>query len=113
MTRLDMNALETLKDTIGGDDEFFAELVETFLEEAPDLLASLRHAVESGNASAARLAAHGLKSNGRDFGATTFANLCKQLEEMGKAGDLRGAEDVLADAEAEFEDVRTELMNLI
>jgi hypothetical protein len=32
---------------------------------------------------------------------------------MGKAGNLRGAEDVLADAEAEFEDVRTELMNLI
>jgi HPt (histidine-containing phosphotransfer) domain-containing protein len=113
MTQLDMGALDTLKETIGGDEAFFAELVESFLDDAPHLLEDLRAAIDTSDAGGARLAAHSLKSLGRDFGATTLAEQCKQLEQMGKAGDVSGAEALLIDAEAEFEAVRVALLDLI
>jgi HPt (histidine-containing phosphotransfer) domain-containing protein len=113
MTQLDTGALDTLKETIGGDEAFFVELVESFLDDAPHLLADLRVAIDAGDASGARLAAHSLKSLGRDFGATTLAEQCKQLEDMGRAGNVSGADELLINAEAEFEAVRVKLLDLI
>ena len=52
--------------------DFVDELVDTFLEEAPQMLAELRAAQALGPAGAERFrrAAHSLKSNGLTFGAT-------------------------------------------
>ena len=38
--------LESLQETIGGDPEFLTELIDTFLEDAPQLLADMGQAVE-------------------------------------------------------------------
>jgi HPt (histidine-containing phosphotransfer) domain-containing protein len=45
------------------------ELVDTFLAEAPSMLADLRESLASGEAERFRRAAHSLKSNGNTFGA--------------------------------------------
>jgi signal transduction histidine kinase/DNA-binding response OmpR family regulator/HPt (histidine-containing phosphotransfer) domain-containing protein/PAS domain-containing protein len=106
---LDPAALDNLRDMTGGDPAFLAELINTFLEDAPPLLKNLRQALSQEDASGVRLAAHSLKSNGADFGATTFSALCQQLEILGKSGQLGGAEALLSRISEEFETVKAAL----
>jgi PAS domain S-box-containing protein len=102
-------ALEKLNKMVDGDTDFLAELIDTFLEDAPQLLADLRQALEQGDAAGLRLAAHTLKSNSVDFGAATLAKLCQELETMGKAGVLAGANQLVMQAETEYEQVKVAL----
>jgi HPt (histidine-containing phosphotransfer) domain-containing protein len=93
---LDPAALEGLRE-LGGD-EFVTDLVDTFLADAPPLLAALR----GSDTDEVRRAAHTLKSNGATFGATRFADLCRELEMLARSGDLSGAPDLAARIEAEY-----------
>jgi CheY-like chemotaxis protein len=96
---LDDAALESLRE-LGGDD-FLAEVIDTFLADLPALLATLRRAIEAGDAAEARRAAHTLKSNGATLGAGGFAELCSALEQQAKDGRLEDAPGLLARIEAE------------
>jgi HPt (histidine-containing phosphotransfer) domain-containing protein len=65
------------------------------------LLATLRRALEEGDAAEVRRAAHTLKSNGAMLGATEFAELCRMLEQQAKQGDLDEAPGLIARVEEE------------
>ena len=99
MSLIDLASFNELKDTAGAD--FVAELVDTFLEEAPGMLADLRSARTSGDADVFRRAAHSLKSNSATFGAREMSDLARRLELHGLAADVRqdmAAIDELEDA---------------
>jgi CheY-like chemotaxis protein/HPt (histidine-containing phosphotransfer) domain-containing protein len=102
---LDAAALEKLRAMLGGDAAIFAELVNSFLEDSPKVMAQLREAVQQGDSANVRLNAHTLKSNAADFGASRLHALCKQLEAMGKQGNLEGTSELLEQAEAEYQNV--------
>jgi HPt (histidine-containing phosphotransfer) domain-containing protein len=87
--RLDPAAFDALREL--GDESFVSDLVDTFLADGPPLLAALRVS----DVDEVRRAAHTLKSNGATFGATRLSELCLELEQQAKSGDLTGA-DVLA-----------------
>jgi PAS domain S-box-containing protein len=106
---LDPAGLEMLLEVVGGESALLAELVDSFLEEVPPLLANLRQALERGDAAELRRAAHTIKSSSNDFGATTLAELCQELENMGKIGTLDGADELVARVEGEYEQVRVAL----
>ena len=110
---LDQAALDNLYDVTGGDPEFMAELVGTFLEDAPVLIGDLQNALAVGDEGEVRRLAHGLKSNGTDFGATVFAELCRTLEHNAANGQLGGAEALLLDIEDEFARVKDALESYI
>jgi CheY-like chemotaxis protein len=97
--RIDAAALESLRE-LGGDD-FLAEVIDTFLADVPILLATLRRALDEGDAAEVRRAAHTLKSNGATLGATEFAELCRALEQHAKDGRLEGAPGLVAQVEEE------------
>ena len=99
---LDPAAMETLLEVIGGERELLIELIDSFLETAPPLLAKLEHGVVEGNAAEVRAAAHTIKSSSNDFGATLLAELCQALEDMGKSATLAGAAELAARVEAEY-----------
>jgi CheY-like chemotaxis protein len=110
---LDKAALGTLVSSLGGDEEALEavrELVDTFLEDAPTQMASLHGAVECGDADAARRSAHTLKSNAATFGAQPFAELCRELENFGREGQLDAAPELLGRADEEWERVREALV---
>ena len=65
--------------------EFVAELVDTFLTEAPLMLDELRHSFAQREADNFRRAAHTLKSNANTFGAHTLGAMAKELELGGLA----------------------------
>lgn len=84
---IDVATFEELKITAGAD--FVRDLVETFLAEAPLMLADLRKSLDADDAERFRRVAHSLKSNSNTFGAITLAALAKKLEIEGIAS-VRG-----------------------
>lgn len=82
---IDLPTFTALQEAAGA--EFVVELVDTFLEEAPVMLAELRSALAAGSADAFRRAAHSLKSNSNTFGATRLGELARDLEQGGLITD--------------------------
>jgi PAS domain S-box-containing protein len=109
---LDPAALDALVSSLGGGDEgreAVGELVDTFLDDAGTQMATLHTAVERRDTEEVRLAAHTLKSNGATFGARAFAELCRELEALGREDELDDAPELLGRAEEEWERVREAL----
>jgi CheY-like chemotaxis protein len=98
--RLDDAALRNLRD-LGGDD-FLAEVIDTFLADAPALIATLRSELERQNAEELRRAAHTLKSNGATLGAEPFTELCRAVEQKAKAERLDGLPELVDRVEQQF-----------
>jgi HPt (histidine-containing phosphotransfer) domain-containing protein len=109
---LDPVALERLREMAGGDAAFLEEMFETFLADAPGMLAEMRQSLEQGDAATLRRAAHSLKSNSADFGAKVLSDLCREVEMLAKAGTLDGVTEKLASIEAEWAQVRAALETL-
>jgi PAS domain S-box-containing protein len=99
-SNVDAKALEALLE--GFDQELVAGLVGTFHDEAPGLLQTAKAAVEARDAETLQRAAHTLKSNAVTFGATSLADLCRQLEGKAKAAEIEGAEELVTRVEAEL-----------
>ena len=97
---IDQAVYAELQDTAGA--EFVAELVDTFLEEAPGMLAELRSARADAHAERFRRAAHSLKSNGNTFGALKLAALARELELKGLDADPKRDAAALAALEVEY-----------
>lgn len=76
---IDRHTLDELKQTVGAD--FVSELVDTFLEEAPQMLAELRAALEARATEPFRRAAHSLKTNANTFGALALGAQARALEQ--------------------------------
>jgi len=99
---LDRAALAELADLVGGDPEFLAEVIDTFLQDCPKLAADMQAAGASGDAVALRRAAHTLKSNSRTFGATALADICQEIEERAATGNLDGVAQMVDGAVASY-----------
>jgi len=106
---LDPAALENLLGLVEGSTDFLAQLIDTFLEDAPRMLKEMRRATQVGGAAILRREAHSLKSNSADCGATTLSTLCRELEMMGEPATLEGAIEKIGQAEAEYERVKKAL----
>ena len=82
---LDPHALAALADLVGDDPEAITEIVEAFLEDAPDRLAEIRTGLAGDDLELVRRAAHTLKANGLTFGALEFATACRGARANGEA----------------------------
>ena len=84
-TVIDSTTFTELQEAAGA--EFVAELVGTFLEEAPGMLAELRDALAVRDGERFRRAAHSLKSNSQTFGALGLGAMARELELKGLSDD--------------------------
>lgn len=75
--------------------EFVGELVDTFLQEAPRMLAELRESFVARDAERFRRTAHSLKSNSNTFGATRLGLAARALELGGLDAATPGTLDAL------------------
>ncbi|MGH2977408.1 MAG: GAF domain-containing protein [Gaiellaceae bacterium] len=107
---LDDGALKNLRD-LGGD-EFLGEVIDAFLADAPELIATLRSSLDGRNAEELRRGAHTLKSNGATLGAEEFAELCRTLEQRAKVGELDGAVGLVDRIEQEYRSLEEALSAL-
>jgi HPt (histidine-containing phosphotransfer) domain-containing protein len=109
-TTLDPEAFSALRDATGND--FVRELIDTFLTEAPTMLADLRESLANGETDRFRRAAHSLKSNANTFGALALGALARDLEVSGVAQVRERGPSPLAAIEAEYVRVAKALAQL-
>ena len=107
---IDLATFEELKQVSGAD--FIGELIDTFLEDAPKLIAELKSSQKTGDADTFRRAAHSLKSNGATFGASQLTEQARSLEALAKEGRLAEVGDGVRAVEATFALVADELKGL-
>jgi HPt (histidine-containing phosphotransfer) domain-containing protein len=110
---LDQIALDNLLEVIGREKSALAELIASFLDEAPKLLIRLKEASESGDPESFRRAAHTMKSSARDFGARNLAELCRDLEDRGMSGRLEGVPELVAGVDGEFQKAEAALQAVL
>jgi HPt (histidine-containing phosphotransfer) domain-containing protein len=105
---IDSGTFAELQASAGED--FVGELIDTFFEEAPTMLAELRRAAAAGEAEAFRRAAHSLKSNANTFGALALGTLARELELGGL--DAGTVADALSRLDEEYRSAAAALSEL-
>ena len=107
---VDLAIFAELQQAAGAD--FVAELVGTFIEEAPQMLADLLAARSAGQVERFRRAAHSLKSNGATFGALNLAAQARALELDGFSADAASDLQAIARLRAAYESAAAALQEL-
>jgi HPt (histidine-containing phosphotransfer) domain-containing protein len=98
---IDRATFDQLRTSMGG--AFVAELIDTFGEDARELMVTLRRARAAGDLDAFRRAAHSLKSTSESLGAKGLAAVARDLEAAARAGSLGGLEGRLQQLEDQYD----------
>lgn len=88
--------LRGLLNDMGGDVEVIKELIQSYLAEAPRLLAEAKAALAAGDTPTFQRAVHTLKSTSATFGAMELAEASKAMEEAARSGVLPSPEAFVA-----------------
>ncbi|MFZ2807470.1 MAG: Hpt domain-containing protein [Desulfosalsimonadaceae bacterium] len=86
-----------------GDMDLLKEVIEIFLEDAPNLVAALRLAVSNRNGEAMERAAHTLKGAAANISAKRLQQLSHIMQETIKKGDVAHMERLFTDMETHYE----------
>ncbi|MGH8594381.1 MAG: response regulator [Gammaproteobacteria bacterium] len=92
-----------------GTPDIVVKVLDMYLENSPKLVNDIEQAVQRHDAAALHLAAHTLKSSSATLGATALAELCKELEALGRKGGQQQAGGQVAALRREYEAVCTAL----
>lgn len=110
---LDPNAIETLRALNPGDDSFFRDLVQIYLDDSPKRILEIERSLAQGDARRLTLAAHSLKGSSANFGADQLRALSERLEELGRQGSLSDVPAHLPALKDEFARVKAALEALV
>ena len=91
-----------LKELVGDDPAVIRELLHDFRISATEIAAQIRSTCVAGQATATGAAAHKLKSSARSIGALALGELCDEMEQAGKAGEVEALTVLLTSFEAEM-----------
>lgn len=83
---------EALLARVNGNTKLLGKLTKLFFADNPRLLAAIGKAIGKRDARAVQMAAHTLKGSVGNFDARRAYAAARQLEEMGRQGELSGAE---------------------
>ena len=96
-----------------GGDALVQKVINAYVGDVPQHLRTLRQAIGATDAGTVKRVAHSLKSASANVGAEALAGLCKDLEHLGRADTVEGADTLLADMEHEFQAVRHSLTAML
>jgi len=111
---LALEILEEFRRAMGDKgSQMVTELVQVFLEDAPQLLETLRSALATGDLEEAQRTAHTLKGTSATLGATRLSELSAKLEVSIRTDQFENLQTMLSRVEAEYERVKPALQALI
>jgi len=102
---LDAKMLQNLREI-----EILGETIDLYLGESPKLLRRIRDAQKAQDVAELKDAAHSLKSTSAALGAFSLSEVSKQLEEMGRSGDISGSKELSQRVFSEYEKVKAALL---
>ena len=110
---LDPAVVDSLRQlTPPGEPDVLTEILTVFLAEVPRRLDRLKAAWRAGDAAEVQRAAHSLRGSSGNIGADALFEVCKQIDERAKAGELR-IEELIAALDREYPKVEAEIRRLL
>lgn len=103
---IDFEHLNMLKEVIGDD---LKDILQVFVETAPNEVAAMQETLAKGDAEGLRLHAHTLKGSAANVGASLLSQQSKEIEESAKVADLSGIGDGLTELENTLNQVLSSL----
>ena len=104
---LDPKVWKSLREMAGAKaSTVLTKIINNYLEDAPQLLQNIREAVAADDGEALRQSAHSLRSSSANLGAMTLSNLCKELEIMGREGNVTNAKVIIPQIESEYQNIK-------
>ncbi|MFL6676195.1 MAG: response regulator [Massilia sp.] len=94
-------------------DALVQKVIAAYVDDTPQHLRTLRQAIAGEDPGSVRKVAHSLKSASANVGAQKLAQLCKEMEHLGRADTTEGAAVILTDMEQEFQAVRHSLSAIL
>jgi signal transduction histidine kinase/DNA-binding response OmpR family regulator len=88
-------------------------VITAYVDDTPQHLRTLRQAISGLDTGNLRKVAHSLKSSSANVGAETLAQMCKEMEHLGRNDSTEGASGILTDMEQEFQAVRHSLSAIL
>ena len=89
------------------------KVIAAYVDDTPGHLRTLRNAITGIDPGKLRKVAHSLKSSSANVGAETLAQMCKEMETLGRTDTTDGAAVILTDMEQEFQAVRHSLSAIL
>ena len=93
----------SLLERVEGDQELLAEMIQLFLADAPQLLGSMRTALQKGDMILLERSAHSMKGAAGNMSAQVTVNSALRLEQSAKKGDAESSKVNLGALEAAVE----------
>ncbi len=93
-----------------GVPDMLTRMIDAYMRIAPGTREKLHEAVAEEDPDALGQAAHSLKSSSQNLGAVHLADLCRQLEDIGRANSTKDAARILEEVEHEYERVHAALI---
>ncbi|MFM8471362.1 MAG: response regulator, partial [Limisphaerales bacterium] len=107
---LDFSVLATLRDlSEPGQPDPVIELIDLFMEDAPDRLHAMESSLDRRDQEALKVAAHSLKGSAKNLGAKPLARICAELEKQAVSADWENALLTLKAIGQEFAKLRAVL----
>jgi two-component system, sensor histidine kinase and response regulator len=103
---LEAKALNAIRELDDGEGTILAEVVAIFLDEAPRHLKALSQALDGRDGAELARVAHAFKSASGNVGAVRVVKLCKELERVGRSGELADAPPLLREIHQQVAIVR-------
>jgi HPt (histidine-containing phosphotransfer) domain-containing protein len=111
---LDPGVVESLRQlTPPGEADVLGEILNLFLDEVPKKIHSLRSAVTAGDAMQVQRIAHSLKGSSGNIGARAMYDVCRQLDDRAKSGELARLQPLVEALGAEYRKVETAIGKLL
>ena len=111
---LDPAVLATLRQlNVPGEPDVLTQVLTLFLDEVPPRMTRLRNAWASGNIVEMQRAAHSLKGSAGNIGAHGMFDVCRQLDGLGRSGNLDAAAPLVDALDVEFGKVEAEIRRMI
>ncbi|MBC9783796.1 PAS domain S-box protein [Heliobacterium chlorum] len=111
---IDLTVLKNIL-AMGDDDhfEFLTLLLQTYLEDAQQLMLTLQQAVTLRDPAGIHKTCHALKSSSASIGAKELASLCAHVEQLGRTGNLENMELFFTQMKAKYTETVSLLNQLI
>ncbi len=100
-TAIDRAVLDEMVEMMGGMTEIVDDIVETYLQETPTLVATI---AAGDSVEDVRMAAHTLKSSSRSVGAVALGDLAEEIETASRGGSLDDVADAMAAVSPSYDD---------
>jgi len=97
--------LETLRSRFGGQEEFVERILGKFRKRALQDMEGLREAVAAQDRERIAFVAHSMKGSAANVFAPALREASREMEQLGRSGDLQGAEEGLRRIEEELQHV--------